>query len=243
MSEAIIKHAGKNIEVTASLPHEMQQCQTALMKWCQQKIASIRDEINTANSEMEIAIKHKWRASGWKKQIALAEKRIVFFGKIMAALKAGYSIIPNFPITIFAIRTKAKEAKGFYEWATWNNSFEQKAQTLPEGEGEFKNPFPVVLLDTSEEVKDGKTIEKKHYYPEGWKDIEFPVSMAKPHIMESTAEAMKAGFFDQLGICPPERKRDPMIIAQIIDPTPVGYGERKVISFLVAWHFNSNIFG
>lgn len=240
MSEAIIKHAGKNLEVTASLPHEMQQCQTALMKWCQQKIASIRDEINTANSEMEIAVKHKWRASGWKKRIALDEKRITFFGKILAALKAGYSIVPNFPITLFAIRTKATEAKGGYK-SYWTQ-FEQNAQTLPEGEGEFKNPFPVVMVDTNEEVKDGKTIEKKHYYPEGWKDIEFPVSMAKPHIMESTAEAMKAGFFDQLGICPPERKRDPMIIAQIIDPTPVGYGSRKVISFLVCWHLNTEIF-
>lgn len=242
MSTAIIKHAGKNLEVTASLPHEMQQCQSALMKWCQQKIASIREEINAANSEMEIAIKHKWRASGWKKRIALDERRITFFGKILAALKAGYSIVPNFPITLFAIRSNVTTPKGQAETSRWGR-FEQNAQPLEIGKGDYKNPFPLIQEDgITEKNNEGKEVQKKLYYPVEWDEMEFPASMAKPHIMESTAEAMKSGIFDQFGICPPERKRDPMIIAQIIDPRPVAYGSRKAISFLVCWHLNTEIF-
>lgn len=231
---------GENLELTAALPAEMAQCQTALIEWCAQKIRGMREEINDLAAAVDSAVKHKWGASALKGQLDKAKKRIVYYGKVMSALKAGYCLIPNFPITGFAIRTKRKIPAGQAS-DTWWAQFEQKPTPLPEGEGEYKNPFPLVMRDeNTETLPDGKTRTKKIAYPVEWDGLEFPLSMAKPQIIEAASEAMKLHVFDALGICPPARRRDPMIIGAIYDPTAGRFSERRV-SFLIAWHLDTKV--
>lgn len=230
---------GDNVEVTAALPSEMVQCQDALIQWCQQKVRGIREETNELTAAVQSAVQHKWGASVLKRQLDKSKKRIVYYGKIMSALKAGYCIIPNFPITGFAIRTKRKIPTG-NATENWWARFEQKPTPLPEGEGEYKNPFPLVMQDGTKEIKDGKEITKKVAYPYEWNDLEFPISMAKPQIIETTSAAMNLHIFDALGICPPERRRDPMIIGAIYDPTAAKHADRRV-SFLIAWHLDTRV--
>jgi hypothetical protein len=42
--------------------------------------------------------------------------------------------------------------------------------------------------------------------------------------------------FDTIGICPPQRKGDPLIIGQIMMPGP--RWNRETVSFLIAWHLD-----
>lgn len=233
-----VVNKGTDLELTAALPTQMVQANEALIHWCGDKIRAIRADITELAEEVAIATRNKWRTSALKKQLGLAEKRIVYFGKISQALKAGYHIVPNFPITVFAIRTE-KDPTG-KPADTWWATFEQKPQVLEAGKGDYQNPFPTRYHCEYPDEKD-PTKKKTWYYPDEWKEMEFPAAMAKPQIMRSTEEAMKLGVFDQLGVVPPARRKDPMIIAQILDPHGTPYSERNRVSFLVAWFLDTRV--
>lgn len=230
---------GENVEVTASMPSEMVQCQSALIDWCAAKIRGIRGDITELAASVEQATKNKWAVSTLRAQLRKAQQQIVYYGKVMSALKRGYCIVPNFPITAFAIRTTKAGPSGAAQDYKWAN-FEQAPQQLPEGEGDYKNPFPVIYQHEVDAVKDGKPTKKTEYFPEEWRAVEFPVSMAKPQIMEAAGIAMKLNLFDALGICPPTRRADPMIIGQIIDRSRGKYAVRTT-SFLIAWHLDTRV--
>lgn len=113
---------------------------------------------------------------------------------------------------------------------------QQAAMQLPEGKGKYENPFPVVERWT-DEYQDGK----KELYSQAteWGEMEFPVSMIKPEIIEATNRAMALKLFDQFGVCPKTRNEDPIIVGQIVNK---GTGYRnKIISFMIAWHFDTKV--
>lgn len=238
MNQAVVLK-GDHVEVTAALPSEMAQCQDALISWCQQKIRALREEIKDLSESVDAALKNKWGVSALKRQLDKAKHRIVYYGKVMAALKAGYCIVPNFPISGFAIRTTKDAPRGKNTFDNWA-AFEQKPQQLPEGQGEYKNPFPVIYQREVEIMQQDKLVKKNEYFPETWRDLEFPLSMAKPQIIEATSNAMKLQIFDVLGICPPARRADPMIIGQVIDRSAGRFSEKRV-SFLIAWHLDTRV--
>lgn len=240
MNEVVVTK-GEEIQVTAAQPAEMVQAQSALIMWCGRKIASLRSEMTELQEELDIATKNKWRTASFKRMLGLAKARIIFYGKVQKALKLGFCIVPNFPVTGFAIRSDKPHPTGkatFDKWA----AFEQHAQTLPEGVGEYQNPFPILFEHYVPAEENQKPVTKKEFFPKHWAEMEFPISMAKPQIMAATEAAMSLNLFDSFGICPPSRGRvDPMIIGQIIDPRASGYGDRKRVSFLVAWHLDTSV--
>lgn len=230
------------LELTATTPVEMQSCQTALIGWCEKKIAALQHDAAELAENLRIAIKNKWKASTLKRHAEIATQRVTFYEKIKAALQAGYCIVPNFPVTVFAIRTERdKPLKKLYVgiWKQGGNHT-QKAQLLPTGEGDYKDPNPLVTTYEDRE-DDGKGGKKTTYQVEAtnFDQVDFPINMAKPEIMEATSRAMALKIFDELGVLPdPHPKKDPLIVGRILDPRPVGYGQRKFVSFIVAWHLN-----
>ena len=163
-----------------------------------------------------------------------------FYKRMLIALEKGYQIVPSFPVTAFAIRTDRK--KPLKMWTTdWRRRHTQESKSLPEGEGEYKNPFPIVYSETV--VKETPTSpEMRAAWAEHWQDLEFPISMSKPKIMEATTRAMALNIFDEIGIlpgfAPAESKGDPMIIARMKVPNWVGANQRWV-SFIIAWHLDT----
>jgi hypothetical protein len=231
-----------SLELTATTPVEMQEAQTHLIQWCEQKIVQMKHDAAELAENVAIAIKRKWKSATLKRHAELASKRVTFYEKIKAALEAGYCIVPNFPVTVFAIRTSREKPLRKLYIGTYKHSgnFTQEAQTLPSGEGEYKDPNPYVQT-YSNEKKDSKGNAVTEYQKCATKfdDVEFPINMAKPRIMEATGRAMALKLFDEMGILPdPHPKKDPIIVGRIIDPRPTGYGPRKTITFIVAWHLN-----
>lgn len=237
----------KNIEVTATNADEMALCQNALIEWCKVKVAETKAHHHELNAAYLHAKKSKWKHDTLKRHTDIAFKRLSFYERILVALEHGYQIVPSFPITAFAIRTdrtRPLKLATFY----WRQSHEQKPEGLPEGEGDYKNPFPTVYERIIERAT-ATTAEKKEYYcSDHWKELEFPVSMAKPKIMEAATRAMALKIFDDLGVLPgysPKDntrppKGDPMIIARIQDPASRHKWATPVyVSFIVAWHLNT----
>lgn len=224
-----------DIQVTAENNDEMAQCQSAIITWTKAKL----HEMEFQHAELEGAYKHavksKWKSDVLKRHVGIALKRVEFYSKMLVALEHGYQIVPNFPVTAFAIRTDKKKPLKMVT-TSWNSTHEQETQALPEGEGIYTNPFPLVRQRVIQEATETQS-SKREYWATDWNELEFPVSMAKPQIMEATTRAMALKIFDDFGILPGAPKQDPMIIARI--------GLRKSkwdtiwLSFIVAWHLDT----
>lgn len=222
-----------NIELSATLPSEMVLAQNQLIDWCKNKIGIVRAESNELKEAYDIAFDKKWNSVVLKKHYLKSVKKISYYEKILSALEAGYYIIPNFQIDLFAIKTDRDNPKSTMSyWA----DHRQEARELAIQEGEYKNPFPRVSRH-SRTLSDGK--EKTWSTADDWKDINFPISMAKPFIMEATSKAMALKIFDEIGIVPHERKEDPIIIGRIF--IKENNYKTKRVSFMIAWHLNTNV--
>jgi hypothetical protein len=227
----------KDLELTATVPAEMVASQTQLIAWCDKKILAAQAESQELGEEVEHAKKNKWKAGTLQTQHNRSIRRVQYYEKIKAALEAGYYIVPNFPIEMFAIRKQhGRKPRGWSnnKWA----SHQQEAAELPAGAGDYKNPFPLVIRE-SEELPNGTF--KSSSYPTEWDDFEFPINMAKPKIMSITQTALAMKVFDRVGVMPSVRRRkeDPVIIGQIVHKQ--GGLSEKVISFMIAWHLNTNV--
>jgi hypothetical protein len=233
------------LEVSATTPLEMSQAQDSLIAWCGRKIEAMKREATELAENLAIAIKNKWKTDTLRRHSALAVKRVTFYEKIKAALEAGYCIVPNFPISLFAIRTDKNKPSAMFtcteHFRKPGYSKEQEAKMLPAGEGEYQNPHPIVQESHVETKKSERGNDMEVWTSEAvdWNEIGFPIQMAKPVIMEATSRAMQLKVFDQLGILLPQSaKADPLIVGEILDPRPIGYGTRKRICFIIAWHLN-----
>lgn len=227
-----------DVQLTATEPDEIASAQQALIAWTKQKIDSLQAERIELEAAYNHAVSQKWAAGTLKRHAALAAKRIEFYEKMKSALEHGYVIVPNFPVTVFAIRTwKDKPAK-LLSYSRWD-THEQKAESNPAGEGTYKNPFPQAFERTWDTpTKDSPQKTTTAYWAEAWKDLEFPVSMSKVQIMEATTRAMALKIFDDFGIMPERKKEDPIIVARLLDPRSNRYN-RRFITFMVAWHLNT----
>lgn len=240
---AIVPTTGENLELSAQNPAEMVQCHQAAIGWCKRKIALVQNEAKELSEAYEHARQAKWSSGTLKRHSELALKRVVFYQKMLAAFEAGYYIVPNFPVTLFAIRTDKPTPKRMWARLRWHGqkNFEQEAKILPVGEGSYQNPQPAVQKDTGSLMSDPKTGDTWSFHATNWDNMDFPANMARVHVMEAATRAMDAKIFDEVGFLPQDSKRnpDPLLIGRIIDPKPPGYGERRRVSFIIAWHIDT----
>lgn len=245
-TSAVISHTeGENLEVSATSPDEMAQCQSAMVAWCVRRIAVVAHEATELKEAYEHAVKRKWKSDTLKRHAGLALKRVSYYEKIKAALEAGYFIVPPFSVTLFAIRT-AKD-KPAPKYAVLKNeryqNFQQEPQVLPAGQGDYQNPNPIVEKNWTtrhEVVEYGEKVTKYQFFANEWDEIDFPGNMSKPNIMEAATRAMGLKIFDELGFLPQDHKRnpDPILLGRIIDPRPIG-GTPNRINFMIAWHLDT----
>lgn len=234
-----------DLVLSATTPVEMQECQLGLIEWCRRKILAVRADAEDLMAAFREAKQRKWKTSTLQRHAGLAAKRVQFYEKIMAALENGFILVPNFPVQMFAIRTDRDEPKRDYY--TYQSSYkpnpnkEQKGEALPAGEGEYQNPFPVVVQKIHQQ-SDGKGGTKTLWetWAEAWADLDFPINMAKAHIMQATDNAMALKIFDELGVLPsPYKKKDPLIVGRIRDPRASKHDRDGVVTFIVAWHLDT----
>jgi len=226
-TQSIVAVENENLELSATTPQEMVRCHSAMIAWCDRKIVTIQNEARELSEAAAHAKKNKWKWQTLQRHAEMAEKRVTFYQKFKAALEAGYSVVPNFPVELFAIRTKSKKPKEvlllLFLRSSRAHDFSQEAKVLPAGEGEYKNPQPVIRTDDSkkqEVQRQGYKETIQPFWAADWDELEFPANMARLHVMDATKQAMDKKIFDEIGMFPADRKRnpDPVIIGRIIDP-------------------------
>lgn len=245
----LVTTGAQDIEVIAETPQEMRDSNQLLIQWCEQKITAMRTDFIELDAAYKTAVARKWKSSVLKRHAAMAKKRVEYYHKIQQALVAGFFVVPNFPVHVFAIRTTKEEPLRLM--TTVKQSYrpyprkDQQTSALDQGEGEYVSPFPSVETD-NENVDDGRggTTLEWTTWAEHWQQVDFPLCMARPRIMEAVGRAMEMKLFDDLGVlsASPDRRRgcgDPIIVARILDPRSQTYSKR-FISFIIAWSLDTS---
>lgn len=241
---AIPEVATEELEVhlAARNTEEMHLAKTQLHDWLTAKIKMAKHEAGELSDAHDIAKKRKWGTETLKRHAELAKKRLTFYQKVMAAVDAGYTIVPNFPVDLFAIRTK-RQVPIFRRYSAdgaWQRphvpTVEVKA--LPEAEGRYVSDIQRGHASERElKNEKGETFTRHYFDVTSYGEVEFPIACARPVIMEAAAQAMALKVFDAVGICPQRTVRtDPLIIGQVRMPK-IGW-QPKIVSFLIAWHLD-----
>ena len=196
---------------------------------------------------LDAAVRHKWKSSTFKSQIQRQKQKQLYYQKLLAAVHAGFTIVPNMAVDVFAIRVKREapsqrpventSTSGYMEPYLEN----EKEQRLPVGEGRYKSPEQTITTRKSEGVNEKK--EKTYtmtWVPDGFADMEFPLAVAHPVVMDATARAMAFKIFDRIGVVQNSEyqtagRGDPIVLGQIIRKE--GYST-KCASFLIAWYLD-----
>lgn len=229
--------AGADIELVALAPSDLLAAQTNLVLWCDGKVTAIRRELKDLRENLKIAKDNKWRTSGLASAAMRSEKRIGFYEKIKLAVAAGYLIVPNFPVDIFAVRTtRAKPAHTTSEYAS-SSAFNAKPQSLPAGEGRYVDDRCFTKDESYDKtLPDGKMKHVARHVIDSFDDVDFPVQAVKPVVLDATQRAMALKIFDQMGMVQNRSGKDPIVVGQLIDPR----GNGRMVTFFVAWWLNTS---
>ncbi len=244
------------LRLVAVQPSEMERAQKDLVAWAQRRLDEENVKCDELMQNYELAIKNKWRSGPFKNALNVSAKRVKSFEKILAALQQGYVIIPDFPVTVIAIRTGRELPVSNYRA---NDSGyvpyqpDQKAQNLTAGEGNYVSPRPEVSAQTQRWTEPtGQNKTHTWSRAKAFADVDFPFILAKPAVLDATARAMTDKIFDEIGIAPQQStyqkvshqqsggfKQDPMIIGRI--HVPVGVGRKRTLSFMIAWFLDEKM--
>lgn len=234
---ALIQHS----YFVATNGEEMAKAQSGLVIWVSAKLESVKKELRDVSKAVEHAREHKWAIGALQRQKNLWYGRRIYYEKMLEALRAGYVLVPEFPIDLFAIRTArtVPMRQAVVRSGNWGGDKEHPADRLPVGEGEYKNPNQERFVEEINGVErgTGKAITKYEFTNSTeFSDVDFPMIACRPEVMSAASAAMARKIFDTVGVAPQTRKGDPLIIG-VIEGPKVGYTQKKC-HFLISWHIN-----
>ena len=227
-----------DLTVLALTPAQMRPAQEGLIAWAQEKLRALNAEADEQDRAMEDAARFPFsnQRAQWARELNKTTKTIAYYDKIRQALEAGYIIVPDFPVDVFAVRTKTETPTGSYT-ASYprreGTAFTQQAKALPPGEGRYVSDD---VRGEGEEVKtkdaQGREVTKYRYTASEFRDVAIPARLVRPEILDATHRALLLKVFDEVGLVGQPRQ-DPIIVGKIIDPRDK-YKQRRV-SFFIAW--------
>jgi len=230
----VTERSGGNVELTATSADAIPHLQGELLAWARQKLELVKSEWDEAAETYLAACDANFRTAPLERAAARQEKRYEFYSKILAALEAGYVLMPTLGVDVFAVRTNRKGPK--YQWVRFERDIPPvPAMALPAGAGRYVSSEPLTAREMVTQTRHDGTKEDVcgHYPAEFDPEIEFPLAVAKPAIIEVVSQAIEKKIFDEIGLSPRrwETGGDPIVTGRIIAPR----GGRR-ISFLLAWH-------
>ncbi len=220
----------------ASNSQEMEVAQQSLINWCELKRSECEEETKELQTAYDKAKKSRWAYSHIGKALRRSKHRYNYYEKVTISAKNGYSIVPNFPGNVVAIKTNRDVPRHVAKSSGYghhNVDHTQKAQKLSFMEGEYVSPLPMVReYETTDE--EGK--KKYHSYPTDFIAPELPLAFCKPRIMEAVSRAQMIGAFDEIAIFPGGREKgDPVVLGRVYDGSRSGTYSEKFVTFLICW--------
>lgn len=216
---------------------EMQHEHGRMLAWAIQTKGETAAELEVQAGNLETAKHRKWNPAPFQRLVQMLRRRVTFYGKIEAALRAGFVLVPNFDMTAFAIRVDRDAPNNAARSGRWNN-FAQPAQLLAAGDGRYVSPDPNVL-ESVDTVSDGKggTKEDVYQWADAFQDVAFPMAIARPELVTRTGEVLALKLFDEVGLAVDTRRRgrgDPILLGHFANPRR----GRPGATFFLGWYFD-----
>lgn len=222
----------EDVTLVALRPADMAPAQTDLVAWCDRKIAAVQRELADLETNLELATEHGWKHRSVEASLNRTRKRVLYYEKMKAAVEAGYVIIPNFPIDVFAVRVqRAKQREATSNYPYHAGYKEAKPELLPAGAGRYVDDQLFTSDESYDETIDGKTKHVSRYVSGDYDTVDFPVTLVKPVVIEAIGRAMAQKVFDRMGTVQNQGGHDPIVVGQLLDPR----GNRRCVTFFVAW--------
>jgi hypothetical protein len=224
---------------------EMAEANEQIRDFLRDKIGTLQLEKDGIGEAASVASKNGWKTDALDSAERRLMRQILYYKKLLAAVNAGYTIVPNMPCDQFAIRVNRKRPSVRRQSATSTGSWDpsvslgdEKEEILPPGEGRYVSPNQMIEQNLHvNELPDGKKSKTLTVWPTGFDTIEFPFAAAVPVVMNATQAAMSLKLFDRIGLVPQQVRRDadPIVLGQIV----LRQNRReRVASFLIAWHLD-----
>lgn len=223
--------------LVALTQEEMVNAHGGMLAWVRQRQVAVAEELKEEEQNLAYAKSHKWSVRPFEKRVLRLKRQVLFYEKVEAALAAGFVVVPNFDMDVFAIRTKAKTPRGPAREGVWNR-FTQEAQLLPIGEGEYRNPDPKLAMETVTKTNSsGQQVTAYQQWPEEFRDITFPFAIARPEIVSQAGAALALKLFDEVGVAVNRNrsvKGDPILLGHLRNPKNGAPG----VTFFLAWYYD-----
>lgn len=222
-----------DLTLVALTPGDMATTQAELLAWCDRKVAAVKTELADLEANLELATAHGWKHASVVASLNRTAKRVSYYEKIQAAVAAGYLIVPNFPIDVFAVRVQ--RAKQREQSSGYRHNLRYQTATpelLPAGTGHYVDDRLAVEDRSHTELVEGKSKHVPLYVSGDYAEVDFPVTLVKPAVLQATARAMALRVFDEMGtVQNSARLGDPIVVGRLRDPRGNGRGA----TFFVAW--------
>lgn len=224
-------------------PRALQASQATLGDWTRAKLAELDAETDDLQQQLHVAAETRFQTEPWRRQLAKARARRIFYEKVLAAVEAGYLVIPNLPMRAFAVRRREGALPPEERSTVWRGRVTIPAR-LPAGEGEYVGGEPDIsseLVSTGKKDSMGKEIWEKEWFSIGYAGTVFPVVAVHAEVLRATERALALRLFDAVGlVAPSETARpvgDPIVIGRIVDPRTKPWSP-KGLTFFIAWWFD-----
>ena len=195
-------------------------------------------------AELEGGAQHTERGTFGSKALESAmvreRKHLTFLDKVAAALRAGYTLMPNLNLTLLAVRTDRGVPTGLAEerYRGRPSALDIKARALPAGEGRYVSPEPELESWTEQRGTEGKDQHQVTVYQaSAHAPVDVPIALVKPELAAALEDALRGKLFDEIGIVQDNARRDPLLVGRILDPRARAY-DRRGLSFFLGWWFN-----
>lgn len=209
---------------------EMPAVQKQLGDWLTRKMAALTTDISMFEENIRIAEQGNMKTGAWKSVLARTRRLFNYYEKLKIAVREGYVIIPDLQATTIAVRVDKAKPGGAETNSLWRAQTALPQAHLPAGAGRY--------VDDENHV-DHWTVTKKNHAGNDYQadryaatdfdeEIDFPMLVVKPIVLEATQKAMALSVFDRIGVVGARRK-DPLVIGEILGPN----GKKQV--FFIAW--------
>lgn len=230
---------GQPYHLVAQNQEQLAAAHGGMLAWARNAQDLVEGEIEGEQANLEAAIAANFKTAPFENRINRLARRKIFYHKLEEALLAGFVLVPNFPMNTFAVRTKAKHPHGRQRDGLGHGH--QQPQLADVGEGEYRNPVPLLETSTETRAKLGdptKTYEQVVSWPSDWQEeIDFPLAIARPELMQRTASTMAKKLFDEIGVAVDSNwstRGDPILLGRIRNPRP----GRPSVTFFLGWYFD-----
>jgi hypothetical protein len=223
--------------VVAANPGEMQKAQITVVRWADARLQKAREDLEEARECHATAKQAGWNKAPFAKRVRTAELTVNYYEKVVAALEEGYCIVPNFPVTLLAIRTLRDEPTVQMNTPGYDPGLVEEHPDTEASIGEGEYVDPQVRLKEKVWYRDKNpdgTTKRAYWEASEFRDVSMPVKFMRPRVLDATQHAMAQKIFDEVGVMPARKKTDPVVIGRIIGPG------NKEMSFLISWFIDRN---